>query len=133
MHTLISTKDKVGRQALEKAVKETGAEAVITMKTVRVEEHTIIQPGYSDIYPDYWYPPAFHSWNMYDYYGSPYYEPPTAYTYEVEKIQINLFDSKEGKLIWAATVQTSEPGNFVAVSKDIATIIVRSLKKGGLI
>jgi hypothetical protein len=48
-------------------------------------------------------------------------------------IQINFFDAQSGKLLWAATIQTSNPGNAVSVSKKLATIVVHSLIKEGLI
>jgi hypothetical protein len=48
-------------------------------------------------------------------------------SYEIAKIQIDLFDAQRGKLLWADTVQTSDPGNSVSVSKDLATIMAHSL------
>jgi hypothetical protein len=125
---------KVNRQNLAKGVEQSGADAVITMQTVRVEQRTTIQPGYEEIYPDYWYPGAFPRWDMYGYFdGYSYYEPPLISTSEIAKIQVNLFDAQKSKLLWAATVQTSEPGNAVSVSKELAGIVVSSLIKEGLI
>ena len=54
-------------------------------------------------------------------------------SYEIAKIQIDLFDAQIGKLLWADTVQTSDPGNPVSVSKDLATIVAHSLIMEGLI
>ena len=133
-HSVIPAGEKPARQVLEEAVKKSGVEAVITMQTVRVEQKTVVQPGYDPIYPDYWYPPLFSRWDLYGYYGSmSFYEPPYVSTYEVEKIQVNLFDTGGGSLLWAATIQTSEPGNVISVSKELAAIVVRSLGKEGLI
>jgi hypothetical protein len=133
-HAVIPAGEKPAWQVLEEAVKKAGAEAVITMQTVRVEQRTVVQPGSSTIYPDYWYPPAFSRWDLYGYYGTmAYYEPPYVSTYEVAKIQVNLFDTGSGNLFWAATIQTSEPGNVISVSKELAAIVIRSLGKEGLI
>jgi hypothetical protein len=133
-YTLLLEGKKVNRQILAKGVEKSEADAVITMQTVRVEEQTTIQPGYEEIYPDYWYPGAFPSWDMYGYFdGYNYYEPAYISTYEIAKIQVNLFDAQSNKLLWAATIQTSNPGNAVSVSKELARIVANSLIKEGLI
>ncbi len=134
-HTLVPVEIKMGQQALKEAEKESGAEAVLTIQTIKVEHQTIVQPGYATpLYPDYWYPGAFPSWDLNGYYGSMLYNEPTYISsFEEAKIQANLFDTRSGKLLWAATISTSEPRNIVSVSKDLAAIIVRSLVAEGLI
>lgn len=133
-YTQFPTEGKSDWPALEQAMKKSSADAVLTVQTVRVEQQTIVQPGYSTVYPGYWYPQAFPSWSLYGYYGSTmYYEPPYVSTYDVATLQANLFDAKSGKLIWAATLQSSEPENIVPVSKDIAKLVSEALRKEGLI
>lgn len=133
-HTLGSAELKKGRPSLDILVKESGAEAVITLQLVKVEHHEIVQPGVTSIYPDYWYPPAFPSWDLDGYYGSMvYYEPARVSTYDTANIQVSLFDAQSRKLLWAATIETSDPGNVVSVSKDLADIVVSSLIEEGLI
>lgn len=133
-YNLITGYEKGDKQTLEKAVKESGAQGVFTVQTIRVEKQTAYQPGYIENYPGYWYPPAFPAWNMYGYWGATtYYEPPTAYTYEVATIQANLFDAASGKLIWAATLETSEPGKVLSVSKELARLVIEKLSREGLI
>lgn len=131
---LLMPKDEpVSQQALEKAVKESGADGVLSIQTTMVEKRTNVQPGYVDNYPGYWYPPAFPYWDMYGYYGATtFYEPPSMVMYSVATIQVNLFDAESGKLIWAGTIETSEPGKVVTVSKDIARIVMQALLKEGL-
>ena len=76
-YTLMPEGKRVNRQILTKGVEQSGADAVITMQTVRVEQRTTIQPGYEEIYPNYWYPSTFPRWDMYGYFdGYSYYEPP---------------------------------------------------------
>jgi len=115
-------------------LKVSGAEAILTLQTVKVEHQELVQPGISTIYPDYWYPPAFPSWDLDSYYGSMiYYEPARVSTYDTANIQVSLFDAKSRKLLWAATIKTFEPGNVVSVSKDMAEIVVSLLIKEGFI
>ena len=109
-YTMIPGDDTANLPTLEKAVSAAGADGVLTVQTISVQQQSSYQPGYYTNYPGYWYPSAFPSWNLYGYYGSiGYYEPPYATTWEVATIQVSLFDAGSGKLRWAGTVQTSEP------------------------
>ncbi|WP_243372470.1 DUF4136 domain-containing protein [Geotalea sp. SG265] len=123
------------RQALENAVRESGAEAILSIQTTGMEKRTNVQPGYMDNYPGYWYPSAFPYWDMYGYYGgaATFYEPPVVTTYNVATIQVHLFDTASGKLVWAATFESTEPGNAVSVSKDLAGDIIDSLSRDGML
>lgn len=133
-HTLGSEKQEKDQPSLDKMLKDSGAGAILTLQTVKVEHQEIVQPGITTMYPNYWYPSAFPSWDLDGYYGSMYYyEPTRVSTYDTANIQVSLFDSKSRKLLWAATIKTSEPGNVVSVSKDMAEIVVSSLIKEGLI
>lgn len=123
--------------ALDRAVKLSGVEAVLNVRTTMIEQKTNVVPGYwggYPGYPDFWYPPAFNTWNMNGYYGTGMlYEPPTVITYTVATMQADLFDVASGKLTWAASLETSEPGRVLTVSRDVARIVVQSLIKQGLI
>ena len=48
-------------------------------------------------------------------------------------MQVNLFEASSGKLLWAGTLESSEPEKVVSVGKDLARIVVESLVKEGLI
>jgi len=133
-HLLISDDKKQNMQTLEEAVHKAQADSVLTVQTVNVEKHTTVQPGYPSVYPGYWYPSVFSAWDLRGYYGaSMYYDPTMISTYNVASLQTNLFDAKGGKLIWAATLETSEPEKTVSVSKELAEKVVRALAKEGLI
>ncbi len=130
-YTLLPTDGKPDQKALSKAVKESGADAVLTVQTVRVEEQMYVQSSYP--YYDYWYPTG-PPWYYYGDYGMvPFYGPPYISTYEVASIQVNLLEARTDSLIWAANLQTSEPGKVVTVSKDLARLVAQALAKAGLI
>jgi hypothetical protein len=119
---------------LQRAVKETGAQAVLTLQTVKIEQSTTVQPGYVTTYPGHWYPEAFPTWDLYGYYGSmANYGPAYISTYDVATMQANLFDATSGKLLWAATLESTEPENVISVGKDLGDLVVKSLVKEGLI
>ncbi|MCM0081517.1 DUF4136 domain-containing protein [Geomonas sp. Red32] len=121
-------------EALDGAVKRASVQAVLTVQTIRVEQQTTVQPGYVTTYPGHWYPEAFPAWDLYGYYGSmANYGPAFITTYDVATMQLNLFDATNGKLIWAATVESNEPEKVVTVGKELARIVVESLSRQGLI
>ena len=136
-YSLLQPNEGDNATALNKAVRLSGAEAVLNVRTTMIEQKTDVVPGYGGGYPgypDFWYPPAFHAWDMNGYFGTRMlYAPPTIITYAVATIQASLFDVASGKLIWAASIETSEPGKVLMVSKDVARIIIQSLMKQGLI
>ena len=133
-HEIFKIDGKVDRQILEKAVKESGAEAVLTLQTTKVEKQTIVQPGYVAPYPGYWSPSEFPLWDLYGYYGATtFYDPQYVTTYELATIMVSLFDGKSSKLLWAGTIQTSESGHVLTVAKELARIVLDSLVKNGFI
>jgi len=132
-HSYIAGDGKSDCRVLEQAVKKAVAQAVLTVQTIKVERQTTIQPSYVT-YPGHWYPEAFPAWDLYGYYGSMgNYGPAYVSTYDIATIQVNLFDTSTGKLLWAATIKSSEPEKVVTVAKDLARIVRESLVKEGLI
>ena len=133
-YTMISGDDKADLQTLEKAVDAAGADGVLTVQTIKVQQKAAISLATSPTIPVTGIPLAFPAWNLYGYYGSiGYYEPPYVTTWEVATIQVSLFDAGSGKLRWAGTVQSSEPEKNIALSKDLARIVAAALMKEGVI
>lgn len=131
-HTVING-DRASWKVLEGAMKQVAAQAVLTVQTIKIERETVVQPG-TATYPGYWYPPAYPSWDLYGYYGSmAHYGPAYVSTYDVATMQVNLFDAATGKLLWAATVESSEPERLTDVGEDLARAVVKQLSRQGLI
>lgn len=133
-HTVMPSGVRTDAALLDQVVRKALADAVLTVQTIKVEQQTTVHPSYVTPYPGYWYPTAFPTWNLYGYYGSmAHYGPTYVSTYDIATMQVNLFDTTSGKLLWAATVESSEPENVVSVAKDLARLVIDSLVKEGLI
>ena len=131
-HTVLNG-DRASWKVLEAAMKQVAAQAVLTVQTIKVEQETVVQPG-TATYPGHWYPPVYPSWDLYGYYGSlAHYGPAYISTYDVATMQVNLFDAATGKLVWAATVESSEPEKVTQVGQDLARAVVKQLSRQGLI
>ncbi|SNB46786.1 DUF4136 domain-containing protein [Geobacter sp. DSM 9736] len=147
-HNFFPGKARPNRQSLQKAVKQSQADALLMIQMVRVEQQTDVMPGYMSIFPDPWYDRftprwgygPYHGYNYGSYYSpnygsygfSTYYEPPSIVHYEVATMQANLFDAASGYLVWAGTMETMEPGRVVKIAKDMGKIISESLTREGL-
>ncbi|GFO69923.1 hypothetical protein GMLC_35020 [Geomonas limicola] len=131
-HTLIPSGVRPDRGVLDRAVKKAAADSVLTVQTTKVERQTAIEPGYVNTYPGYWYPEAFPTWDLYGYYGT-MAGPTYISTYDIATLQINVFDTGTGKLVWAATVTSYEPDNVISVAKDLGNMVYEALAKERLL
>lgn len=139
-HTVLSGDSLPDWGVLDRAVRRSGADAVMTVQTVRFEKQTTVHPTYTGPYPGYWYPSAFPAWDFPGYYrsmalhGYGYgYGPTYISTYDIETMQVNLFDAGSDKLLWAATVQSNEPEKVTKVGQDLARKVVTEMKKDGML
>ncbi|MGE5302043.1 MAG: DUF4136 domain-containing protein [Alphaproteobacteria bacterium] len=112
---------------LLKAVKQTGADAAIMTRLVRVERRTQVTPGYYNAYPAY----GFYHWYSYGWTG--FYEPPRVYNYDVYTSETSLYDLNRDRMVWAGTVQTTDPGDIRKEIKNYVRIVIAALKENDLL
>ncbi len=105
---------QVPESRLLKAVKQSGADAAIMTRLVRVERRSQVTPGHYDPYPYR----GFYHWYSSGWSG--FYDPPRVYNYDVYTSETSLYDLNRDRLVWAGTVQTTDPGD---VSKEIKSYI----------
>ncbi len=98
---------------LNEAVKQSGADAMITTRLVQVEKKTRVSPGVYQPVPYGFYRGYTGAWLG-------YYEPPTYYQYDVYVSETSLYDVRKNQLVWSGTVETEEPRD---VKKDIARYV----------
>ena len=121
---LPSVVEKDQRKLLE-AVADSGADAVLMSRVVKVDNRTYYVPGY---YPG----PAF---GFYGYYSPVwfYYEPPRLEHYRVVTLETNLWDLGDRSLVWSGTTRTFNPGEARKEASELAEVIVGALEKEALI
>ena len=112
---------------LLKAVKQTGADAAIMTRLVRVERRTQVTPGYYNAYPVH----GFYRWYSSGWTG--FYEPPRVYNYDVYTSETSLYDLNRDRMVWAGTVQTTEPGDIRKEIKNYVKIVIEALKENDLL
>jgi hypothetical protein len=118
-YSLFPDEKAADKLPMEKGLEESGADAVITMQMERFEKETHdldVFPGWNDIEPT-------------SYADSLKYNV----TYEIGRVHVKFFDGKTGKLLWSATIRTSDPKNMNSLGKDLSAIVANYLLKVGLI
>jgi hypothetical protein len=117
----------VGETVLKQALRETGADAIMITRLVRVQKKTEIAPGYYP--PD----PAMAVHPLYTTAWNDYYEPPIVYQSEVYTSETSLYDTVKNRVVWSGTAQTTAPGNINQEIKNYAEIVISALKNKKLI
>ena len=117
----------VGEAVLKQALKETGADAMIITRLVRVQQKTEIAPGYYP--PD----PAMAVHPLYTTAWNDYYEPPIVYRSEIYTCETSLYDTLKNRVVWSGTAQTTTPGNINQEIKGYAGVMISALKDKNLI
>jgi hypothetical protein len=130
--TFTESKDPDKAQLLSK-IKETGAEAILTVALIDKETETRYVPG------NYGYAPL----PRFGYYGTfrGYYNTwlPRLYSpgyYEEDKvyfIETNLYDAKTEELLWSAQSETYNPSTLAGFSEDFAEAVVAKMEDDGLL
>jgi hypothetical protein len=112
---------------LLKAVKQTGADAAIMTRLVRVERRRQVTPGYYHPYPVH----GFYHWYSSGWAG--FYEPPRVYSYDVYTSETSLYDLNRDRMVWAGTVQTTDPGDIRKEIKNYVKTVIETLKENNML
>jgi hypothetical protein len=117
-------------QTLLRAVRASGAEAVLMTRLVRVKDEVRYTPGYASGYVDTVGRPGY-----YGYYRSAwsYYQPPRVDRYQVAVLETNLWDAESQTLAWSGTTETFDPLDVGREVAEFADIIVGALADNGVI
>jgi hypothetical protein len=113
-------------------VKESGGDAVLITRVVKVEHRTQVVPG----------TPAFPGFgrDIYGVYGTGwggvwtgYASPPAVFQYDEVKVETKLFDARTETLVWAAQSDVFAPTDARKDSADFAARIIGALAARKLI
>ena len=130
-YLVLPPKNEMMEGELKQRIKESSLDSVLVVrpKSVRKETEEVITGGV-------WVPPpgyyAFWPyWNMA--YGSFY--PTSSYTKEntVVRVEVNLYNTKDEKLVWSGETDTVYSKDFEKLGKSYAKAIVGQLKKDKVI
>jgi hypothetical protein len=112
--------------AIERAVREAGADAVLISRTVSVINEVRVSPGMV------MGPPGGFGWGgFYGYYhgmwASAYAIPPSVYTVQNVVVDTRLFDAKDFMVLWSASSTTTPTSSMQTTIADFAMSLVTAL------
>ena len=112
--------------AIEKAVRDAGADAVLISRTVSVINEVRVSPGMV------MGPPGGFGWGgFYGFYhgmwASAYAIPPSVYTVQNVVVDTRLFDAKDLMVLWSGSSTTTPASSMQQTIADFATSLVTAL------
>ncbi len=112
--------------AMEKAVRNAGADAVLISRTVSVTNEVRVSPGMV------MGPPMGFGWGgFYGYYhgmwSSAYAIPPSVYTVQNIVVDTRLFDAKDFMLLWSGSSTTNPTSSMQSTIAEFAATLVQEL------
>ena len=112
--------------AIEKAVRDAGADAVLISRTVSVSNEVRMSPGMV------MGPPYGFGWGgFYGYYhgmwSSAYAIPPSVYTVQNVVVDTRLFDAKDFMVLWSGSSTTTPTNSMQTTISEFVTTLVTAL------
>ena len=112
--------------AIEKAVRDVGAQAVLISRTVSVTNEVHVSPGMV------MGPPTAFGWGgFYGFYhgmwSSAYAIPPSVYTVQNVVVDTRLFDAKDFMVLWSASSTTTPTSTMQTTISEFAVTLVTAL------
>ena len=126
----ILPRDSMEIEAFKKVIHGTGAQLVVTARLVGVENETSYVPGTTS------YVPAPSYYGMYGYYYSSYavMSTPGYYTsYKVYRVESNVYDVAQEKLVWSGESATTDPQNMEDGADSFGNTLIDELLRAKMI
>ncbi len=118
------------KEALQAAIKKSGAKCVLITHIVDKSSTTYTRPGYVRFVPSGFYR------SLYGYYGHAYravHLPPQDVTRTTVILETNLYDAASGKLLWTAQTSTRDPKLLKTDFANMVRLLLDDLQGKGLI
>ena len=129
--TLIPLDQVDDREKALAAVRDSGAVAVISMRPVAVsKEQTYVPPTYMGPSPG----GPYGAWGPYYSYGwGAAYSPGYVRTDTLVRVEMLVFDLRQGKLLWGAQSETTNPERLDLLMADLVQAAAAEMKRVGVI
>jgi len=125
-YTITGVQGKPSREALEAAVKKTGADSVFVTRLVNMRKEWQGRTGFviEDRGTD-----AF--WGATVTYAVFVHQPVEVLMSSNVALETDLFDAGTGLMVWSGTSSVEDPSSLITISREVANIVVRSMNKDG--
>lgn len=116
----------IAGERISGAVKETGADAVLVVRVLRVRQDVNVTPGYAA--------PGFYGRGFRGYYGGAWAATaPDVNVYDVITIESTLWNMAVDKPVWSGTTELTEPKNVATATTELSKVLIAKMKADGVI
>jgi hypothetical protein len=119
-YPVLSIVGPTNMEAVKQAVQNSGATLVLTVRLVNVKQQTNVTSG------GYYGPASFGGYYSTAWAGV--YDPPQVYSYNIFRTEARVFDVQSDKIVWAGTLDTTEPSDFTQTAAGYADLVTKQLK-----
>jgi hypothetical protein len=120
------------QQAIQAALSQVGAGAVLISRTISVSNEVRVSPGYVAGPPWGFGWPGFYGY-YHSYWSAAYAFPPSVYTVQNVLVDTRLFDAKDYLLLWSGSSTTVPTSSMQQTIQDFAKTINETLAKDKII
>ena len=120
------------QQAIQAALSQVGAGAVLISRTISVTNEVRVSPGYVAGPPWGFGWPGFYGYYQ-GYWSAAYAFPPSVYTVQNVLVDTRLFDAKDYLLLWSGSSTTVPTSSMQQTIQDFAKTINETLAKDKII
>jgi hypothetical protein len=123
-HGLLPEPVQANKESFVQAIRDSGADAALVVRMVKKESEIVVSQ-------DYYGPPSIYGGYRSAWYG--HYSPVSVQQYDVITLEARLYDVAAGKLVWAVSTETSDPGKIQKEIEAYAKLISERMGKAGLL
>ncbi|MDP2601286.1 MAG: hypothetical protein Q8S00_01640 [Deltaproteobacteria bacterium] len=123
----------VEESRLAQAVKQAGADAVITTRLVRVERRAEYIPRTYGPYGPYGPYPGFGFYRWYSSAWVGFYEPPRLHFYDIYTSETSLHDVRNDRLVWSGLAKTTKLDDIRQETKEYVAVVIAALREKNLL
>ena len=102
------------------AVTQSGADAVMITRVLRIQRNVQVTPGY--VVPGY-------AMGYYGWYTTAYTTvPPTIEQYEVLTIESTLWEMRQEHVVWSGTSESTDVKDVTTLTRELASVLIGRMK-----
>jgi hypothetical protein len=122
--------DQGSQEAITAHLNKSGADSILLARVVDKRIETVTSPGYATTYYG-----GSGGWGGYYSrgYAETMYVPSTTTEFQIATIEANLYETRTGKIIWSAQLETVIENNLEKIFRDFVKIVTKDLRKDGVI
>jgi len=134
-YTLLPGDIAINKESISKAIEGKGFDAVLITSHERTDKKTVYVPGeVRTEVSGYGYPYARPGWDLYNQRVYRTIEQPGYYDEQsLVYLETNLFEAREGALIWSARTETVNPSSVQDLATSLSKLVIKNLRKDGFL